>query len=219
MPSETDVRIAEIWEAAQATGYEFEVPRWIDGEPVTVCVGCHELTKDDVAALSSIERGIYHRERARWAKVEAECERLAAEADPFEQAPGRDVFRVAVGVDAMHAAHRKGVFHQRGGSLGGVALALVGRVQDIAQFAGQPFQRLDLVHGCIGGIQNTRRGIKSQITCKMFFQFMKKFGVKGHKEILICNAQNVKRKDSDDFAITRVFTQLQITNHTYFALP
>lgn len=82
MPSETDVRIAEIWEAAQATGYEFEVPRWIDGEPVTVCVGCHELTKDDVASLSSIERGIYHRERARWAKVEAECERLAAEADP-----------------------------------------------------------------------------------------------------------------------------------------
>ena len=82
MPSETDVRIAEIWEAAQATGYEFEVPRWIDGEPVTVCVGCHELTKDDVASLSSIERGIYHRERARWAKVEAECERLAREADP-----------------------------------------------------------------------------------------------------------------------------------------
>lgn len=82
MPSEADIRIAEIWEAAQASSYEFEVPRWIDGEPVTVCVGCHELTADDVAGLSAIERGVYERERARWAAVEAECERLAMEADP-----------------------------------------------------------------------------------------------------------------------------------------
>lgn len=77
---DVDVRIADIWAAAQRADYQFEVARWRDGEPVTELVGCHELTADDVADLSPTERAIYDRERARWAGVEAACEWLAREA-------------------------------------------------------------------------------------------------------------------------------------------
>jgi len=102
VPSETDIRIADIWEAAQAADYLFEVPRWDGCEPVTVLVGQHELTAHDVADLSATERSIYDYERARWAGVEAGCEWLAREADLADMTGADDPAAWRNGEAAVH---------------------------------------------------------------------------------------------------------------------
>lgn len=79
MLRDVDRQIAALCAAAQAQDRQFEVPRFVDGERVTVLVGSHELTEEDVAGLSHEERAAYEAEEARWQGVAAECERLERE--------------------------------------------------------------------------------------------------------------------------------------------
>ena len=56
----------------------FEVWRTVDGERGTVLVHSHELTPDEVAALSPEQRAAYEADETRWGGVFDEIERIAA---------------------------------------------------------------------------------------------------------------------------------------------